>query len=103
MKTLMFVAALCVLSATGAYGQGVAYDPYATNPPLPHSPDVGVFDQGQWVTQHYISRGRDNRRARQKAGQQSLRKTEGTSIDRTSLGALANKVRVDHTNALIRR
>ena len=63
MKTLMFVAALSVLSATGAFGQGVAYDPYATNPPLPHSPDVGAFDQDQSVTQHYISRGRDNRRA----------------------------------------
>lgn len=56
MKTLMFVAALSVLSATGALGQGVAYDPYATTPPLPHSPDVGVFDQGQSVTQHYINR-----------------------------------------------
>ena len=71
MKTLMFVAALSVLSATGAFGQGVAYDPYATAPPLPHSPDVGVFDQGQSVTQHYISRRKDNRRARQKAAQRS--------------------------------
>ena len=77
MKILMFVAALSVLSVTGAYAQGVAYDPYATNPPLPHSPDVGVFEQGQSVAEHDISRRRDNRRARQKAAQQSLRKNGG--------------------------
>jgi hypothetical protein len=33
-----------VLSAAAAFAQGVLYDPYRTNPPLPHSPNVGVFD-----------------------------------------------------------
>jgi hypothetical protein len=49
MKMLMFVAAVSVLSATGALAQGVAYNPYAPSQfgSYQHSPDVGVFDQGQ--------------------------------------------------------
>jgi hypothetical protein len=48
MKTLMFVTAMSVLSATGAFAQGVAFDPTAPSPvygPYPHSRDVGLFDQ----------------------------------------------------------
>jgi hypothetical protein len=54
MKTLMFVTAVSVLSATGAFAQGVAFDPTAPSPvygSYPHSPDVGLFDQGQPLPQ----------------------------------------------------
>jgi hypothetical protein len=73
MKTLMFVTAVSILSATGGFAQGVMFDPNAPSPvygPYPHSPDVGLFDQRQPAPQQ--SR-RDTRRARQKGDQQSFR------------------------------
>jgi hypothetical protein len=73
MKTLVFVAAVSLLSATGAFAQGVMFDPTAPSPvygPYPRHPDVGVFDEGQPVPQRILRR--DTRRARQRSDQQSL-------------------------------
>ncbi|MBO0755681.1 MAG: hypothetical protein J2P54_07455 [Bradyrhizobiaceae bacterium] len=55
MKTLMFATAVSVLSATGAFAQGVAFDPYAPSQfgPYQHSPDVGSFDQGLPAPQQF--------------------------------------------------
>ena len=49
MKTLLFVTVVSVLSATGAFAQGVAFDPYAQSQfgPYQHSANVGSFDQDQ--------------------------------------------------------
>jgi hypothetical protein len=73
MKTLMFVAAVSLLSATGAFAQGVMFDPTAPSPvygPYPRHPDVGVFENGQPVPQRILRR--DTRRARQRGDQQTL-------------------------------
>lgn len=53
MKTLIFVTVVSVMSATGTFAQGVAFDPYAPSQfgPYQHSPDVGLFEQGQPVPQ----------------------------------------------------
>jgi hypothetical protein len=81
MKTLMFVAAVSLLSVTGAFAQGVMFDPSAPSPvygPYPRHPDVGVFDYGQPVPQQIRHRDSrrdsrtDTRHARQRGDQQSL-------------------------------